>query len=45
MSIEVKLVSGHIITLMRYKRKVEAVEEILPKLCPNCRKLVEDALG
>ena len=34
---------GQIIGLMKYKRKVQAIENILPKLCPNCRKLVEDA--
>ena len=36
---------GQIIGLMKYKRKVQAIENILPKLCPNCRKLVEDALS
>jgi hypothetical protein len=36
---------GQVIGLMKYKRKVQAVEEILSKLCPNCRKLVEEALS
>jgi hypothetical protein len=36
---------GQVIGLMKYKRRVEAIEEILPKLCPNCRKLVEEALS
>jgi len=36
---------GQIIGLMKYKRKVEALQAILPKLCPTCRKMVEEALA
>ena len=34
-----------VVGLVKYKRQVQAIEEILPKLCPNCRKLVEEALS
>ena len=34
-----------VVGLMKYKRQVQAVEKILPELCPKCKKLVENALG
>jgi len=36
---------GQIIGLVKYKRKVEALQAILPKLCPTCKKMVEEALA
>jgi len=36
---------GQIIGLKKYKRKVQAIEKILPNLCSNCRKIVEEALA
>ncbi len=35
---------GEVYGWMKRKKQVEAVEEVLPQLCPKCRRLVKEAL-